>query len=68
MVVLIEAESRKALLEMLVAAGRDLSDELRVSVNYTTTLSANPVAQPEAMAQPLPAGQEPVVMGQPVGQ
>ena len=29
---------------------------------------AQPVAQPEAMAQPLPAGQEPVVMGQPVGQ
>ena len=42
MVVLIEAESRKALLEMLVASGRDLSDELRVSVNYTTTKSRNP--------------------------
>lgn len=42
MVVLIEAESRKALLEMLVASGRDLSDELRVSVNYTTTKSQNP--------------------------
>ena len=42
MVVLIEADSRKALLDMLVASGRDLSDELRVSVNYTTTKSENP--------------------------
>ena len=37
------------------------------------SLGAVPVAQPEAMGQPLPAGQEPVamgevVMGQPVGQ
>jgi hypothetical protein len=42
MVVLIEESSRRALLDMLVASGRDLSDELRISVNYTTTLSENP--------------------------
>jgi hypothetical protein len=41
-VVLIEESSRKALLDMLVAAGRVLDHPLRLSVNYTTALSPNP--------------------------
>ena len=42
LVVLIEPESRAALRDELVQAGRVLTDYLRVQVNYTTTLSANP--------------------------
>ena len=42
MVILIEESSRKALLDMLVAAGRFLSDPLRIMVNYTTALSRDP--------------------------
>ena len=42
MVVLIEESSRKALLDMLVAAGRALDHPLRVNVSYITSLSPNP--------------------------
>lgn len=42
LVVLIEEESRKVLLDMLVAAGRVLNHPLRVQVNYTTVLSPTP--------------------------
>lgn len=41
-VVLIEQSSRKALLEMLIAAGRVLDDPLRLTFNYTTSLSPDP--------------------------
>lgn len=42
MVVLIEEDSRRALLDMLVAAGRNVNDPIRVAVNYTTLLSQTP--------------------------
>ena len=41
-VILIEESSRKALLNMLIAAGRVLDHPLRLSFNYTTALSPNP--------------------------
>lgn len=41
-VVLIEESSRKALLEMLISTGRVLDDPLRLSFNYTTSLSPSP--------------------------
>ena len=42
MVVLIEAESRKALLDELVASGRILDQPLKISMNFTTALSVAP--------------------------
>lgn len=42
MVILISESSRKALLDMLIASGRILTDPVRISVNYTTTLSQTP--------------------------
>jgi len=52
--------------------GETLADQL-AGTSLGEVPVAQPVAQPEAMGQPLPAGQEPaamgeVVMGQPVGQ
>lgn len=49
MVVLIEESSRKALLDMLVASGRVLTDPLKVMVNYTTALSRNPDLEVSSM-------------------
>ena len=42
LVVLIEEKSRKALLDMLIAAGRVLDQALRIEVNFTTTISTTP--------------------------
>ena len=41
-IALIEADSRAKLRDELTEAGRLLTDFLRIQVNYTTTLSANP--------------------------
>jgi len=49
MVILIEESSRKALLDMLVAAGRVLDQPLRISVNYTTALSPDPDLEVSSM-------------------
>lgn len=49
MVILIEETSRRALLEMLLSSGRAIDHPLRVSVNYTTTLSPSPNFEVAAM-------------------
>ena len=48
-VLLIEEASRKALMDMLIAAGRTLSDKLRVEFNYTTSKSPNPDLEATSM-------------------
>ena len=49
MVILIEESSRKALLDMLIAAGRVLDQPLRISVNYTTPKSPDPDLEVSSM-------------------